>query len=80
MRNAAINIKQGIKEYQDFAIITVKLNRIEEIEPQENNVYDFMVEDTHEYFANGVLVHNCIDAIRYHEMETLATKQPFFIL
>ena len=80
VRNAAINIKQGIKEYQDFAIITVKLNRIEEIEPQENNVYDFMVEDTHEYFANGVLVHNCIDAIRYHEMETLATKQPFFIL
>jgi intein/homing endonuclease len=28
-------------------------------------VYDLHVEGVHEYFANGVLVHNCIDAIRY---------------
>jgi hypothetical protein len=24
-----------------------------------------MIEDCHEYFANGILVHNCIDALRY---------------
>jgi len=29
------------------------------------NVYNIMVEGQHEYFANGVLVENCIDAIRY---------------
>lgn len=29
------------------------------------NVYDLTVEDCHEYYANGVLVHNCIAAIRY---------------
>ena len=28
-------------------------------------VYDLTVEDAHEFFANGVLVHNCIDALRY---------------
>ncbi|NDB84971.1 MAG: hypothetical protein EB127_20055 [Alphaproteobacteria bacterium] len=28
-------------------------------------VYDLTVEDVHEYFANGVLVHNCMDSIRY---------------
>ena len=28
-------------------------------------VYDLMVKDAHEYYANGVLVHNCIDAARY---------------
>lgn len=28
-------------------------------------VYDLMVENSHEYFANGILVHNCIDGIRY---------------
>lgn len=28
-------------------------------------VYDLTVEGTHEFFANGVLVHNCIDALRY---------------
>jgi len=30
-------------------------------------VYDLTVEDCHEYFANGVLVHNCMDAVRYSE-------------
>lgn len=28
-------------------------------------VYDIEVEGAHEYFANGLLVHNCIDAVRY---------------
>lgn len=31
-------------------------------------VYDLMVEDAHCYYANGILVHNCVDAIRYHEV------------
>lgn len=28
-------------------------------------VYDLTVEHRHEYFANGLLVHNCMDAVRY---------------
>lgn len=28
-------------------------------------VYNLEVEDDHEYFANGILVHNCVDAMRY---------------
>lgn len=28
-------------------------------------VYDLYIENQHEYFANGVLVSNCIDALRY---------------
>lgn len=28
-------------------------------------VYDLTVEDCHEFFANGILVHNCMDACRY---------------
>ena len=28
-------------------------------------VYDLTIEESHEYFANGILVHNCIDASRY---------------
>jgi phage terminase large subunit len=31
----------------------------------KTNVYDLTIEGDHEYFANGVLVHNCMDAIRY---------------
>jgi hypothetical protein len=29
------------------------------------DVYDLEVEDAHEFFANGILVHNCSDAFRY---------------
>ncbi len=32
-------------------------------------VYDLEVSGQHEYFANGLLVHNCIDAIRYVILE-----------
>ena len=28
-------------------------------------VYDLQVEGMHEYFANGILVHNCMDSISY---------------
>lgn len=28
-------------------------------------VFDLNVEDMHEYLANGVLVHNCMDACSY---------------
>ena len=32
---------------------------IKTISEREEVVYDLSIEDTHEYFANGVLVHNC---------------------
>ena len=31
----------------------------------EDKVYDLTIEDEHEFFANGILVHNCMDALRY---------------
>lgn len=31
----------------------------------EKEVYDLTIEDCHEFFANGILVHNCIDSLRY---------------
>jgi hypothetical protein len=36
-----------------------------ESEARIERVYDICVEDMHEYFANGVLMHNCMDAISY---------------
>lgn len=35
-------------------------------------VFDLCVEGEHEYFANGVLVHNCMDAARYAAFSELA--------
>jgi hypothetical protein len=42
-----------------------KLVQINVVESWEEEVFDIMVEDVHEYFANGVLVHNCMDTTRY---------------
>jgi phage terminase large subunit len=47
------------------AILTVKLNSLEKLEETKKTVYDLTVEGAHEYFANGILVHNCMDALRY---------------
>lgn len=50
------------------------LQSIEVIESDVCEVYDFMVENEHEYFANGVLVHNCIDASRYYASTYLVRR------
>jgi hypothetical protein len=42
--------------------VVVQCVRDGEIEPA---VYDLTVEEQHEFFANGVLVHNCMDSLRY---------------
>jgi phage terminase large subunit len=69
------NTKQGIQENQNIVIQTAKLKHLEIGESWSEIVYDIMVEDCHEYFANGILVHNCIDALRYHEMESISTNK-----
>jgi phage terminase large subunit len=70
----AKNTKQDIQEFQNTAIQTAKLQHLDVGESWNEIVYDIMVEDCHEYFANGILVHNCIDSLRYHEMETIGLK------
>ncbi len=37
---------------------------------QEKRVYDIMVEDQHEFFANGILVHNCLDYMIINNFES----------
>jgi phage terminase large subunit len=72
------NTKQGIQENQNIVIQTAKLKHLEIGESWIAPVYDIMVEDCHEYFANGILVHNCIDALRYHEMESISTNKGIY--
>ena len=38
-------------------------NRIDSLIYRE--VYDLWIEDCHEYYANGLLVSNCVDGVRY---------------
>ena len=49
---------------QNSAILTAKLKHLEKEGSWKERVYDLNVDTTHEYFANGLLVHNC-DAMRY---------------
>ena len=37
-------------------------------------VYDLQVQDMHEYYANGLLVHNCMDATRYYVLGHILGK------
>jgi phage terminase large subunit len=45
---------------QKFNVVAVNVGQT-----KESKVYDLTVEGQHEYFANGVLVHNCMDSARY---------------
>lgn len=68
-------IKQGILDYQNTVMLTARLVHLEQGESRKERVYDLTVEGDHEYFANNVLVHNCLDALRYVAMETLETQR-----
>lgn len=54
----------------DFAVEAV-LCDITVLNVSKRQVYDIEVENAHEFFANGILVHNCIDATRYVILEKI---------
>ena len=45
--------------------VLLKIDQIKKSDYKYSNVYDLEVDECHEYFANGILAHNCIDATRY---------------
>lgn len=47
----------------DFALVPVRVKRVRKHSIQW--VYNLSVDEQPEYFANGILVHNCMDALRY---------------
>jgi hypothetical protein len=62
------NTKHHSQQQASIVIRTANLKHLEKGESSMKNVYDLMVADEHEYFANGLLVHNCIDPLRYSTM------------
>jgi ribonucleoside-diphosphate reductase alpha chain len=47
---------------------TVKIKRIQLEEPIE--VFDLTIDETHSFFANGILAHNCVEIIQNNELST----------
>ena len=76
--NAEVNLNQDTQALLNTAITTARLKHFEQGESWNEEVYDIMVEDTHEYFANGILVHNCIDPLRYVCTHELSSKAEVF--
>lgn len=70
VRVAQKTLKQNLR-LQNTAHTNVKLSSITIGKPQEKRVYDIQVDCEHEYFANGILVHNCSDALEYLLTEKL---------
>lgn len=53
------------------------LKAVQDITPlrkKEKRVYDLTIEDQPEFFANGILVHNCVDGLRYALFEYIKAK------
>ena len=51
-----------------------KIAKVEVIENVPNVVYDIQVQDNHNFFANGVLVHNCIIVDDPHSPKTVESE------
>lgn len=64
---AVRNTKHIIRKFLNFATKTAKRGHyVNGVKPVGvDTVYNLTVADCHEYFANGVLVHNCYDETRY---------------
>ena len=65
-----INIQElniAVEAVQEKLVQECKVTAIEIVKEDTSDTFDIEVEDTHEFFANGVLVHNC-DASRYYLM------------
>ncbi len=54
---------EKLKE-KNYKIVYVKVKTLSITLEENQKVYDITVEEEHEFFANGILVHNCVDACR----------------
>lgn len=71
------SIVRDTQGFQSSVTSTAKLLHIERGCEKRQEVYDLFVEDCHEYYANGILVHNCIDAARYAIVSKIKRQSGF---
>ena len=60
--------------FRNKNIVEQKIKRIKIVRKYKEHVYNMEVEGEHEYFANDILVSNCIDAARYYTLAVLLGK------
>ena len=73
MKNECANIAEKhslqINIAERDSVVEVVPEKIVVLNEYNQLTYDIEVDDMHEFFANGVLVHNCMDATRYVVLE-----------
>ena len=50
---------------ENKSLVVCNVERVTSLKSVGERVYDLTIDGQHEFFANGVLVHNCIDGLRY---------------
>lgn len=60
-RESIILTQDLIEERLSNSPILTEVVSVEEFQPQDPYVYDIDVEETHNFYANGIVVHNCQD-------------------
>jgi hypothetical protein len=73
VNGAVKNAEPIIKEEENIVARNVEKSGITDIIGKKQKVYNLTIEDTPEYFANGVLVHNCWDSTTGVQHFALAT-------
>lgn len=63
---------------QNVAVGAV-VQSIHVLEETTADVYDIHVDYCHNFFANGILVHNCIDGVRYCVLEEILGKNSDYL-
>lgn len=79
MRDASVRNAESRSQLISIAIPRLVLGHVETVQEagRSARVYDLTVEGSPEFFVNGILVHNCIDSLRYGlEGERLAPRLP----
>ena len=75
VNSAGISLEEINISNQNAVQENVHINYLQEIGEKEVEVYDLEIEGVHEYFANGILVHNCDPSAL---IKTIETEDAFY--
>lgn len=75
----ALTTKLGSAHTVEKTLLSINTVKRKHAQRDMQQVYDLMVENDHCYYANGVLVHNCVDALRYAIYSQLVNTFEFYV-
>lgn len=65
VEKVVLTMKIGCALFVGKLLQRISTRKIKRVHAGVRQVWDLEIKDQHEYYVNGVLVHNCVDALRY---------------